>query len=275
MAGPKEPTVSVRHIRKIPRIRISKELADEVGEIATRAADHARKRDKMSADPEGESMIFLHGTAGLAVENAINHYASQVGYEIPSPQFRDLVKPSGALSKSIKGLKDHLDSYLSPSDQGTDDNLDPYEFPPFEQMRSLYCFDNSESDGIDLSREKREALWDRQLSPSTMKACLALWLRLLDDLHKRAGSRRPPISAQRDFVRELAGYWKSNVKHSLGSSRNEAKSRKPGGDFDEHGQRGLFAHFIYAAAKGIPNLGTPTKDLKWDHVIREISEENG
>lgn len=244
MAGSKKSTIPVRHVRKIPRVSISKKLANELGDIAVRAA---RRQSRKRWDEDTE--IYIHATAALAAEKAISDFVSQISHEIPLPEFRAMVGPNGKLVKSIKNLNKHLASENA---------------PPFEQMRSLYCFGDPESDGLSVRSGKHEKIWRNQFSPNVVKAALKNWLKLMDQLHKRMGRGRSPSSAQADFVRQLAGYWKEDLKAPLGSSRSV--------DF---GQTGLFAEFVFAAAAGIPKKGPGSSRLKWDHVIREISEEKG
>ena len=85
---------------------------------------------------------------------------------------------------------------------------------------------------------------------------------LLDDVRAR------PLRQQIDFVRELANWWRQEVKAditaSLGSSRADYKTPQP-----KKSQRGLFAQFIQTAAEGIPG----NEGLSWDRAIRRISEE--
>jgi hypothetical protein len=244
MAGPKKSTTPVRHVRKIPRISISNKLANELGDIAVRAA---RRQSRKRWNEETE--IYIHATAALTVEKAISDFVSQMSYEIPLPEFRAMVGPNGKLAKSIKELNKHLASEKA---------------PPFEQMRSLYCFGDPESDGLSVRNVKHEKTWRNQFNPNVVKAALEIWLNLLGQLHKRMGRGRSPNSAQADFVRQLAGYWKEDLKAPLGSSRSA-----------DYGQTGLFAEFVFAAARGIPEKGARSSRLKWDHVIREISEEKG
>lgn len=245
--GAKAP---IRHIRKIPRLKIPSDLAGVLGDIAVRAATLRKNRP---LDSESEAAIFLHGTAGLQVENAINHFLSQRAYELPLAELRKKTAPSSDLVASINSILGQLAAE---------------DIPPFEQMRALYCYGDPDSDGLDTDERKKESIWDRQLSPSALAASLRQWLELLGELYKRAGKGRQPITAQIDFVRELANWWRQEVKAdvtaSLGSSRADYTTPQP-----QKSQRGLFAQFIQTAAEGIPG----NEGLSWDRAIRQISEE--
>ena len=245
--GAKAP---IRHIRKIPRLKISNDLAGVLGDIAVRAATLRKNRP---LDSESDAAIFLHAAAGLQVENAINHFLSQRAYELPLAELRKKTAPSSDLVASINSLLEQLSAE---------------DVSPFEQMRALYCYRDPDSDGLDTDERKRESMWDRQLSPAALATSLRQWLELLGELYKTAGKGRQPITAQIDFVRELATWWRQEVKAditaSLGSSRADYTTPQP-----KKSQRGLFAQFIQTAAEGIPG----NEGLSWDRAIRQISEE--
>jgi len=197
----------------------------------------------------------LYASAGQTVENAINHFLSQRGFEIPIAEFRDTVNPRGYLATAIKKLLKQL-----PSEEDT---------VPFTHMRRLYCYGDADSEGLDVDRRNRETLWTFKLSPSALAESLRQWLELLSELHETAGKGRPPITAQKDFVLELAEWWKREVladeKARLGSSRATHSAPKA----PLKGQRGRFATFVQTAARGIPGK----RYSNWDHAIREISEK--
>jgi hypothetical protein len=195
MTGTKVP---VRHIRKIPRLKIPDDLDKELGEQAVQAA---RKRRKCPINSKGDAAILLYASAGQTVENAINHFLSQRGFEIPIAEFRDTVNPRGYLATAIKKLLKQL-----PSEEDT---------VPFTHMRRLYCYGDADSEGLDVDRRNRETLWTFKLSPSALAESLRQWLELLSELHETAGKGRPPITAQKDFVLELAEWWKREVLADL------------------------------------------------------------
>jgi hypothetical protein len=257
-AGAANRALHLRRNRIVPRVKISDELAADLGAIATKAFLGVNEPRKGDDEYMTEQEIFIHGTASLAAEKAINHFLEERAFEIPLPELRELVKTHGSLAKLVRKLHERL-----PEE----------EVPPFAQMRSLYCYGNAESDGLDdESADDREDVWDTRFGPAAVKTVLALWLNLIEQLQSQTGRGRSPVSAQFGFVRTLAAYWTDTLKAPLGSSRNEANSPKPGGRVDQHGQRGLFAQFVYKVAEGIPEeLG----GKEWDTAIREISEKKG
>jgi hypothetical protein len=233
----------------IKRIKISN------GELGEQAVQAASRRKLPPIDPEDEAAILLYASAGLTVENAINHFLSQKGSEIPLPEYRRAVQHKGDLATAIRELLKQL-----PSAEGA---------IPFEQMQRLYCYDDPDSEGLDIDASKRETLWNFKFSPTAVRETLTQWLKLLGELNERAGKGRPPITAQKDFVRELADWWRREVladaSASLGSSRADHVPPKR----SVKSQRGLFATFVQTAATGIPG----NQYLNWDQAIREISEE--
>jgi hypothetical protein len=241
----------VRHIRLIPRTRIPDDLAGKLGDVAVRAAT---LRKNTPLDPESDAATFLHAGAALIVDKAINHFLSQKAHGLPSAVLRKETGRSSALVVAIKTLLKQLSAG---------------DVPPFEQMRALYCYGDPDSDGLNADERKNETVWDRQLSPSALVASLGQWLELLGKLHKLAGKGRQPITAQRDFVRELADWWRREVltdmTASIGSSRGVPEQLRE----TARGERGFFATFVKTASEGIPG-----RSLSWDQAIREISEEN-
>jgi hypothetical protein len=136
-------------------------------------------------------------------------------------------------------------------------------------MRALYCYDDTETDGLDSDgdeAEKKEDFWDNRFSPAAVLETLKLWLNLMETLHRRAGMGAAPASAKVDFVRQLAHFWKREISERLGSSRKEPlRGFKEG---SSHGQQGPFAEFVRAAAEGIPP-GFP--QTAWDDPIRRVT----
>jgi hypothetical protein len=150
----------IRHVRKIPRLKINNDLAGVLGDIAVRAATLRRNRP---LDPDSDTAILLHAAAGLQAENAINHFLSQRAHELSLPELRKATGPGSGLVSSINSLLKQL----------TEDDV-----PPFEQMRALYCYGDPDSDGLDTDERKKESMWDRQLSPSALATSLRQWIEL-------------------------------------------------------------------------------------------------
>jgi hypothetical protein len=249
----------LRHTRKVVRIELSDELVAEIDSIVTKAFRQACKSERGEgkvACEQFEDELFKTSLAPLKVQQAITNFVGHTAYAIPAPVFRKLVSPKSRLVKAIATLVDEL-----PRDGE----------PPIEQMRALFCFGDAELDGLDAEVEKLEVIWDQKYSSSIITAALHQWLELLETLHQQADKGAPPITAQLELVEELAAFWTGTLGVPLGSSRNEISPRPGGGDIGEWGQRGLFAQFVHAAAKGIPKQ-ILKRDLNWDHAIREISE---
>jgi hypothetical protein len=258
-AGASDRALHLRRNRIVPRVKISNELAADLSAIATKAFLRVNTSRKGDDEYLTEQQIMIHATVPLVAEQAIRHFLEERAFEIPLPKLRALVKADGRLANSIRKLYERL-----PGD----------EAPPFAQMRSLYCYGNAESDGLDDdSVDDREDVWDTRFGPAAVRTALARWLNLIEELHSQTGKGRSPVSAQFGFVRTLAAYWTDTLKAPLGSSRNETNSPKPGGRVDQHGQRGLFAQFVYKVAEGI--LEEFGGKLEWDTAIREISEKKG
>jgi len=397
MPKPSAPkrALHLRRHRIVPSIRISDALAAEIGEIAFQAflGAHKPRKDDERYLPERE--LFIHATASLAAERAIDHFLEEKGYEVPLPELRELTKADSRLANSVRKLLKQLpedepapfaqmcalycagtsdpepiddpkdeqediwdtrlsatavsaalarwlilmdalhkhtvegqltglacfigktdfeipllklqklvepDSRLAKSIRRLIERLPRDESAPFAQMRSLYCYGDTESEGLDgddpkeqippgeesttflqmpsdgansgwpnCLAEQRKFIWETRLSTPAVKTVLAQWLILLGEIHKRAGKGRSPISVQFGFVRTLAAYWTFELKAPFGSSRNAESSPKPGGGRDEWGQRGLFAQFVHKVAEGIP--GKFAKHLNWDAALREVCEK--
>ena len=259
----------VQHTRVIPNVKISDELARKLHQIAFSA--YKRSHEELAGDALEEKSVGLYTAITLAVEHAINHYISEKKYEIAPPDFRRMVKTEGRgeseIAKAVKRLRDAV--------QGLTVVLPEESAPPFEQMRALYCYDDTETDGLDSDgdeAEKKEDLWDNRFSPAAVLETLKLWLNLMETLHRRAGMGAAPASAKADFVRELAAFWTKEIGGRLGASRKES-SQKPGAKKlkkdSTRGQKGPFAEFVYAATEGIP-IGAAR--MSWDDAIRKVAE---
>jgi len=118
--------------------------------------------------------------------------------------------------------------------------------PPFPQMRDLAG-----------ARE-----WRNKLNPAMVRRALERWLELMAELSNKTGRGRSPITAEKNFVRVLAHYWKKELGASLGNSRGYANREK------EFEQKGLFADFVRKAGEIIPEKYRPKS---WDHAIRAIT----
>jgi hypothetical protein len=264
----------VRHVRLIPKVKIPNELADKLHEIAFRAYKRAHK--KLAGEALQEKNSFLHTATALAVEHAIRHYISEKTYEISPPDFRQMVKTEGRgespVARAVKKLQDSihgLTTVLPNENPPSPDLAQALEAAPFEQMRSLFCYEDTEVDGLDDDADEtdeREAIWDNRLSPAAVRETLEQWLSLMDTLHRRAGMGAAPASAKADFVRELAAFWTNEIGGRLGSSRKEAPNKEK---IYRRDQQGPFAEFVHAAAEGIP-VGFPR--TSWDDAIRRVSE---
>jgi hypothetical protein len=260
-AGAPKRVLHLRRNRIVRPVEISNELAADLSTIAIKAFRRVNKSKADDREYINEKELWIDGTAPLVAQQAIMHFLEETEFGIPPPIFRKLVKPGNPLAKSIQKLIERL-----PGDDSA----------PFADMRSLYCYGNAESDGLDDdddSADDREDIWETQFGPAAVKTVLEQWLSLMEELHKQAGKGRSPISVQLGFVRTLAAYWTDQLKAPLGSSRNDAFSPKSGGRAAQHAQRGLFAQFVYKVVEGIPaDFGS---NLEWDTAIREISEKKG
>jgi hypothetical protein len=253
----------LRHIRKVARIELPDELVAEIDAIVMKALSAKRtsqgKRGQAPVE-QSDAELFKTSFAPVIVQQAITNFIGNNEYAIPPPVFRKLVAPKSRLVKALDSLIKRL-----PTDGE----------PPIEQMRALFCFGDAELDGLDAENEKLEAVWDNKYSSSVIRAALQQWLDLLGRLHRQVGKGAPPNTAQLEFVEELAAFWTGTIGAVLGSSRNENSPKPGGGNVGETGQRGLFAQFVHAAAKGIPKEFLKQGRLSWDHTIREISEKKG
>jgi hypothetical protein len=249
-------------IRRLPRVKIERALAEQIDQIVSRA----QKRNKLS---EGEDSEMLAAAFAVTrVETAIGHFVSEKAYEVDLHSFRE--KLSASNRASVAWAINNLISLLNGGDN----------VPPFAQMRALYCYGDPASNGNETTdsgnilaeQQEREDQWDERLSVDVLRESLGRWLALVNELRDQAGKGRSPVAARLSFVRTLASYWTAELKAPLGSSRNEAKSIKPGGRPNQHGQRGLFAQFVHKAAEGIPTEFRRGEE-NWDYAIREISEK--
>jgi hypothetical protein len=261
-AGAPKRALHLRRNRVVPRRTISNKLAADISAIAKQAFLRANQSRKEDLEFITEKELWIEGTAPLVAQNAIIHFMEEAEFEIPPPEFRELVKADSPLAKSIQKLIERL-----PGDDSA----------PFADMRSLYCYGVAESDGLDdddESADGREDIWDTRFGPAAVKAVLVQWLHLMGALHRQAGKGRSPASAQFGFVGTLAAYWTDELKVPFGSSRNEMMaSQRLGGHLGRHGQWGPFSEFVHKAAEGIPEKFG--KHLIWDTAIREVSEKKG
>jgi hypothetical protein len=236
----------------IPNIELSNELSNELTELAA-TAEQRLKKQKTNGELELVAVIM----APTRVTTAIAWFVSAKHHHVSLPDFRDEIdsKNKASLAAAVDILLDRL-----PGDAK----------PPLAQMRSLYCYGDAESNGINsrdtaeelTAKNLREDRWAAQHSARAVRSALEQWKTLFLELKDLAGNSKPPITAEKSFVKALASYWKDELGARLGSSRHDN-----GG---QNGQQGLFAKFVRKAAEGIPKeFGIPS----WDHAIREISED--
>jgi hypothetical protein len=238
--------------RLVPHIKLSSEFSDELTELAA-SAERRSAKQQAKGDLESDAVIM----APVRVKTAIAWFVSAKHYQVSLPNFRDEISPAN--KASLAAAVDMLLECL-PGDA----------IPPLAQMRNLYCYGDSESNGINsndtaqelAAKSIREDRWDAQYRAHVVRSVLEQWKKLFMELQEHAGKSKPTIAAEKDFVRSLADYWQNELGALLGSSR-----RENGG---QNGQQGLFAKFVRKAAEGIPKeFGIPS----WDHAIREISED--
>lgn len=237
--------------RIIPNIELSDELSNELIELAA-TAEQRLKKQKTNGELESAAVIM----APTRVTTAIAWFVSAKHYQVSLPDFRDKIdsKNKASLAAAVDILLDCL-----PGDAK----------PPLAQMRSLYCYGDAESNGNNSSdtpdelaaKNIRENRWAAQYSARAVRSALEQWKTLFVELKDQAGNSKPPIAAEKNFVKGLASYWQNELGARLGSSRHDN-----GG---QNGQQGLFAKFVRKAAEGIPK---EFKIPSWDHAIREISE---
>jgi hypothetical protein len=177
--GAPKRALHLRRHRIVPSIRISDELAADIGAIAFKAflREHEPRKDDDTYLPEQD--IFIHTTASLAAEKAINHFLEEKGYEVPLPKLRELTKADSRLANSVRKLLEHL-----PEDGSA----------PFAQMRALYCYGKSAPERLDDPKDELEDVWKTRLSAAAVKAVLAQWLSLMEELHKQVSAGRSPAS---------------------------------------------------------------------------------
>jgi hypothetical protein len=235
----------------IPDIELSSRLSDELTDMAATAKQRSEKQPS-KGEPESFAVIM----APVRVQTAIAWFVAQKHYQVSLPDFRDEIN-----SEIKTSLAAAVDTLL--------DRLPGGAKPPLAQMRSLFCYGDAESNGNNSSdtpdelaaKNLREDRWAAQYSARAVRSALEQWKTLFLELKDPAGNSKPPIAAEKNFVKGLASYWKNELGARLGSSRHDN-----GG---QNGQQGLFAKFVRKAAEGIPK---EFKIPSWDHAIREISE---
>jgi hypothetical protein len=249
MAGQK-PTVSqvLPSVRIIPRLTVSDDLGNRLTELALTAY----RRSHRNADQEPLAVII----APVKACSAAQFYVSEKEFETDLPTFRKALR-DGELRKAINTLRDNLKS----------DAL-----PPFAQMRSLFCYGNANSNGLEdvssqeiTQRQEREDLWDAKFSAARLEELLGQWQLLMDEIHRRTGAGRTPITAECTFVRALATYWTDELGCKVDGAGVSAYSA-------EAKQARDFVSFVRSAAEIIPEA---YRQPTWDHAIRAVrSGEN-
>ena len=198
--------------------------------------------------------ISPHALAPARALRAAEWFVSSKDHEIPLPVFRQMLdrQKSGSFAAVAAQLLALLKNDIQ---------------PPFAQMRDLFLSSDPAKNGFDKSpnADEREGIWRTQYSSEVMKSHLTQWLKLMDELHKRAGggSSAPgpsPIEAEVAFVGWLVSYWHGELGLPLSSGRGTPADR------NKHDQQGLFADFVRKAAEIIPPEFRP---YAWDHAIRK------
>lgn len=250
-------------IRFGPTLTVDRKLATALIEIVDLALVKNKTPERAMAKnvnlensfgQSGNHDISLHALAPGRALRAAEFFVSSKEHEIPLPAFRQMLdrREKGSLPAVAAQLLGLLKNDVQ---------------PPFAQMRRLFLskdptendFDKTEAD------DGPENVWMAQYSPEVMKSHLTQWLRLMDELYRRAGggSSAPgpsPIEAEVAFVGWLVGYWQGELGLPLSSGRGDPP------DGNKHDQQGLFAHFVRTAAEIIPPEFRPHS---WDHAIRK------
>ena len=245
-----KPTVSqvLPSKRIIPKLTVSEDLKNDLTKIASEA--YRYRHGDFDTKPIAVIM------APVAARCAAEHYVSEKEFETDLPTFRNELR-YGGLRKAIDTLRSGLRS----------DTL-----PPFNQMRSLFCYGDPNSNGLEdgsseqiKQRQEREDLWDAKFSAARLGEFLEQWQLLMDELHRRTGEGRTPVMAERQFVSALAMYWTRELACKIAGAGASSYSV-------EAKQARAFAKFVRAAAKIIPKEYQPHA---WSHAIRAIrSGEN-
>ena len=209
-------------------------------------------------------VIFAPVRAVVAAEL----YVSSKEFETKLPRFREMLKAG----LRADGLDDLLEAFCISEDAVSD------AIPPFPQMRSLFCYGDPNSNGLEetanpqrLSQQfEREDFWSAALSPKRqlenpelLPNALTHWRLLIADLHAATGKGRTPIEAEFNFVDSLLSYWTVELGCSVYSSRSCSTSHT-------NQQKGLFPNFVRIAVELIPAAYQPT--AAWDYVIRKAIE---
>ena len=141
-------------------------------------------------------VIFAPVRAVVAAEL----YVSSKEFETKLPRFREMLKAG----LRADGLDDLLEAFCISEDAVSD------AIPPFPQMRSLFCYGDPNSNGLEetanpqrLSQQfEREDFWSAALSPKRqpenpelLPNALTDWRLLIADLHAATGKGRTPIEA--------------------------------------------------------------------------------
>jgi hypothetical protein len=249
----RKPTVSqvLPSARIIPRIIVPDNLKGRLTEMASQAYGRYHRDSDTNSDTEP----FAVSMAPVRVQSAVEFYVSEKEFEMKLPAFRKMLR-DGDLRKATNALSRAL---------GSSDTL-----PPFAQMRSLFCYVDPNSNGLEYGgpeqikqRQEREDLWDTRFSAARLGELLGQWQSLMDQLHRLTGAGRTPIMAERGFVSALARYWTGELGCKLYSARAHSFFKEG----VEAKQAGAFANFVRAAAEIIPTNYRPTA---WDHAIREV-----
>ena len=207
------------------------DIDDKLFDIALKAYAKANNKPVAYYDDKDKPLAVIF--APERALDAANHFVSEKAFETSLPDFRRLIADTGkaSLKRAIVGLLKKMPTDVS---------------PPFPQMRDLAG-----------ARE-----WRNKLNPAMVRRALERWLELMGELSNKTGRGRSPITAEKNFVRVLAHYWKKELGASLGNSRGYANREK------EFEQKGLFADFVRTAAQIIPEKYRPKS---WDHAIRAIT----
>jgi hypothetical protein len=239
----REPTAfqALPSTRLIPKLALSEDLRQRLKQIASEAYSRRHGDSK----PEHIAVIMAPGKARRAAE----FYVSEKEFESDLPTLRNALR-DGDLRKSVERLSSNVVS----------DTL-----PPIAQMRQLFCYGDPTSNGLEdgsskeiKHRYEREKIWDTRFSAKRLVEHLAQWKSLMDELHRRAGKGRTPITAERVFVSALATYWTRELGCSVAGTYAYSVEAKQGRDF---------VLFVEAAAEIIPDQYRPST---WDHAIRAI-----
>lgn len=263
--------------RMIPNLRVRSD-ADQASKDARREwenrisdlAGNAYRRKHGPFEQEPLSVILAPSHSQRAAE----FYISEKVYDAGLPQLRKILKAGKSLSQ--KAPWEAVARFCELAGTTSD------EFPPFAQMRALFCYGDPSSNGLeendpDKVRDQleREGIWESTLSPTvilsesadeeTVSRSWSCWFDLIKKIHERTGRGRSPIAAEVKFVGELAHYWRHELQAPLGNSRaQDYHSNEPAQ------QRGLFADFVRMSAEVIPPEYRPRS---WERAIRNVLEQ--